>query len=240
MRARHIVIVAVATALLLAACGDDDDVSSGDTTSTVVTSPSEEPSSATTGLEGLAQPAIWPASDVVFDTPEAAAADFVTEVLRVPPELGEFRAGDARSGEIEVLSPGEGGVGPPVVRGLLLMRRLGPSDGWFVLAAVSDNASITAPTSMDEVAAGPLVVDGQARGFEGNVVVTAFDAGDRAAELDQTVTQGGALEAPEPFTVSLDLSGAAAGRTVVLLVQGGVGLETDPGDFSAIPVVIAS
>jgi hypothetical protein len=26
---------------------------------------------------------------------------------------------------------------------------------------------------------------------------------------------------------------------VVLMVRGGVGLETDPGDFSAIPVLIA-
>jgi hypothetical protein len=48
------------------------------------------------------QPAIWPAADVVFDTPEAAAADFVSTVLRVPPTLGEFQQGDPDSGEIGV------------------------------------------------------------------------------------------------------------------------------------------
>ena len=35
------------------------------------------------------------------------------------------------------------------------------------------------------------------------------------------------------------MSGAQPGDTVMLLLQGGVGLETDPGDFAAIPVVIA-
>ena len=40
--------------------------------------------------------------------------------------------------------------------------------------------------------------------------------------------------------MSLDLSGASPGEVVTLLVRGGVGLETDPGDFGAIPVVIAS
>jgi hypothetical protein len=163
----------------------------------------------------------------------------VTEVLGVPPVLGEFQQGDARSGEIEVLSAGEGDASTGVPRGLLLMRQLGPGDGWFVIAAVNDNASITTPEPMAEVAAGPLTVAGDARGYEANVVVTAFVAGDVDAQLDQAVTLGGALDVPEPFTVNLDLSGASGGDVVALLVRGGAGLETDPGDFGAIPVVIA-
>jgi hypothetical protein len=91
---------------------------------------------------------------------------------------------------------------------------------------------------MDEVVAEPLMVEGRARGFEGNVVVTAFIAGDADAQLDQVMTQAGAFETPEPFTVSLDLSGRSPGDTVVLLVRGDAGLETDPGEFGAIPVVI--
>jgi hypothetical protein len=159
-------------------------------------------------------------------------------VLDVPPELGEFEQGDARSGEIEVFSPGEGG-GTPVPRGRLLLRQLGADDGWFVLAAVNDNATITSPESGAEVPAGPLEVEGRARGFEANVVVSAFVAGEGDDELDRAVTQGGALETPEPYTVSLDLSGAGPGDVIALLVRGGTGLETDPGDFGAIPVVIA-
>jgi hypothetical protein len=92
---------------------------------------------------------------------------------------------------------------------------------------------------MAEVPAGALTIEGKARGFEANVVVRAFVAGDADAQLDQEITQGGAFETPEPFTVSLDLSSASAGDVVTLLVRGGTGLETDPGEFGAIPVVIA-
>jgi len=234
MRRRPILVSFVALVALLAACGDDD--SGNGSTGTATT----EPSSTTSAPEGLEQPAIWPAADVAFDTPEEAAEDFVTEVLGVPPTLGEFQQGDSRSGEIEVFSPGEGDAGTRVVRGLLLLRQLGPANGWFVLAAANDNASITTPASMDEVAAGLLTVEGRARGFEANVVVTAFEAGDAGAELDQVIAQGGAFETPEPFSVTLDLSRATPGDTVVLLVRGGTGLETDPGEFGAIPVVIST
>jgi hypothetical protein len=246
----------------LAACGDDDEGTTSEvTTSRVATTTSAPPTSGTastvaestttaattttemttttTASAGLEQPAIWPAAGVVFDTPEAAAEDFVVQVLGVPPTLGEFQQGDSRSGEIEVLSPGEGDAGRAVARGLLLLRQLGPDDGWFVLAAVNDNASIAVPGSGEPVVAGSVTVDGSARGFEANVVVTAFVAGDAGTELDQQITMGGAFETPEPFSVTLDLSGASPGQIVVLLVRGGTGLETDPGEFGAIPVIVA-
>lgn len=229
----RVLVGALGVSFLLAACGDDTTDTTASTTTTV------EDTTTTSGPVVLDQPAIWPAADVVFDTPEAAAEDFVGTVLGVPPALGEFQQGDARSGEIEVLSLGEGSSATPVVRSLLLLRQLGPDDGWFILAAVNDNETITAPASMSEVAAGPLTVEGVGRGFEANVVVTALVAGDASRQLDQAITQGGALETPEPYSVSLDLSGAAAGDIVTLLVRGGTGLETDPGDFAALPVVIA-
>jgi hypothetical protein len=224
----------IAAVALLGACGGDDD-STADT-STTTTSVA---GTTTTAPAPAEQPAIWPAAGVVFETPEAAAEDFVTKLLGVPPELGEFQAGDARSGEIEVLSRGEDGTASPIVRSVLLLRQLGPDDGWFVLAAVNDNASITTPESGAEVAAGPLGVEGVGRGFEANVVVSASLAGDESAQFDQVVTQGGSGETPEPFAVELDLGDASPGDVVVLLVCGGAGLETDPGDFGAIPVVIA-
>jgi hypothetical protein len=183
----------------------------------------------------LGQQAIWPASDVVFATPEAAAEDFVVNALGVPADLGDFQAGDARSGEIEVLF-GEGG-GTPVVRSLLDLRQLGPDDGWFVQSAINPNASITSPGYFALVPAGPLTVQGLGRGFEGLVVVEAFPPGN-ADLLDQEITSGGSTGTPEPFSVSLDLSGTSPGDVVTLLVRGGVGNENDPGDFGAIPVVI--
>ena len=209
------------------------------TTRTTETTTTTTATTTTTEVQ-LEQPAIWPAPEVAFATPEEAAADFVAQVLGVPPMLGEFQRGDTRSGEIEVLFPGEGDSATPTPRGLLLVRQIEPRDDWFVIAAVNDNASISSPEGLAVVAAGPLTVEGVGRGFEGTVVVSAFVAGDAEAVLDSQITQGGAFADAEPFAVTLDLSAAAPGEVVVLLVRGDVGLESDPGDFGAIPVVIAS
>lgn len=231
----------IAAVALLTSCGADDPRSADSTATTTtaeVTTTTAELTTTTGGLAEFAQPAIWPAADVVFETPDEAAADFVAQVLGVEPVLGEFRQGDSRSGEIEVFSPGEGGAGSRVARGLLLLRQLGPENGWFIVAAANDFASITSPESNAMVDAGPLSVEGLARGFEANVVVTAHVAGHAEAVLDQQITQGGAMETAEPYAVTLDLSGAPPGGIVMVLVRGGVGLETDPGEFGAIPVVI--
>lgn len=240
MRVQGWLIAVTITAVLVSGCGGDDPGAGTDsTTTTVVTTTTEPTSTPTSAVVGLEQPAIWPAADVVFDTPEQAAEDFVAAVLGVPARLGEFQQGDGRSGEIEVLAPSETDAGPPVARSLLLLRQLGPDDGWFVLAAVNDNTSIVSPQALAEVAAGAVAVEGVGRGFEGLVVVEAFRPGGPAA-LDQVITQGGSMETAEPFSVQVDLSAGAPGEVVMLLVRGGVGLETDPGDFGAIPVVIAA
>lgn len=232
--------------LLLTACDGDDE---GATTATSTTTTDVEESTTTVAVDdptttsevaGQEHPAVWPAAEVALDTPEEAAEGFVEEVLGVPPTLGEFRQGDARSGEIEVFSPGEGEGGSRVLRSVLLLRRLGPEDGWFVVGAVSEHATITTPESAAEVPAGSIDVAGSARGFEASVVVSAYVAGDAEALLDRVTTQGGAFEEPEPYSVTLDLSGASPGDVVILLVRGATGLETDPGDFGAVPVVVTS
>jgi hypothetical protein len=191
----------------------------------------------------LDQPAIWPAPDVVFATPDEAAADFVSTVLisEGDPVLGEFRQGDSRSGEIPVLFAGESGdLDPPQEQGLLFLRQIGPTDGWYVIGASSDGAVIDTPSSLDEVPAGTVTVSGEGRGFEGTLVVSAFAPGDLASEFDREIGAGGAFEELQPYSVELDLSGATAGDVVVILVQGDTGLGSDPGTFAAIPVVISS
>ncbi|MGZ6992957.1 MAG: Gmad2 immunoglobulin-like domain-containing protein [Ilumatobacteraceae bacterium] len=193
---------------------------------------------ATSGVVETQPPAIWPAAGVTIDSPDQVAAEFVTEVLGVEPVLGDFKQGDSRSGEIEVFSPGEGAAATAASRGILLLRQLGDGTGWFIIGAVNEHASITSPASGAVVAAGPLTVEGVARGQEANVVVTAFVAGDAKSVLDSKITMGGAMETALPYSVALDLSKATPGEVVALLVRGGAGLETDPGEFSAIPVVI--
>ena len=253
MRTSHALPAVIATAALLIGCGNDaGDTASTTTvpitttstttsttspTATTMASTSTTTVSATTTSEVVSdlQPAIWPAADVVFATPQEAAADFVANVLHVAPLLGEYVGGDARSGEIEVFSPGET---TPGSRSLLFLRMLGPSDGWFVIGAANPNVTISTPEANARVAAELLTVEGVGRGFESTVVVTAFLAGHSEIVFDQVITAGGAWETPLPYTVTIDLTGASPGDVLMLLVHGDTGLDNDPGEFGALPVVI--
>lgn len=182
--------------------------------------------------------AVWPASDVVFVTPEEAATDFIEQVFQVEPLLSEFRLGDARSGEFEVLSPLDDDdpatAAPTGVT--LFLRQLGADDGWFVLAAVSEGVSIGAPEFADEVAAASLVVTGEGRGFEGTVVVRAIVPGDPPTELDLEITATD-WRTPVPYEVTLDLTGATTGDVVMIIARGDTGI-TATGEFAALPIII--
>lgn len=239
MAKRTVLTVLVSLSLLVGgACGngDDDTVDAAGGSSTTTTEAGA--SSTTTAAPSERQPAIWPDGDDGFPTPAAAASDFVRKVLGVPPVLGEFQAGDSRSGEMVVFSPGEDGT-RRIPRSTLLLRKLGPSDGWFVIGAANEHVTIDEPDTLAEVPAATIEVSGRSRGFEGNTVVTAFVVGSPDRPLDEAITTTGAMAESLPYTVSIDLSGAPSGSTVVLLVRGGTGLETDPGEHSAIPVTIA-
>lgn len=231
----------VVLAAIVSSCGGDDQDTPPDSTvpaATSTTAPvttTAEAATTTTTVPTLEQPALWPAPEVVFTTPEDAAADFVRSVFSVEPMLGPYAAGDARSGEIEVFTPGEG---RPLSRGLLLVRMLGPADGWFVIGAANDLVTITSPEVNAVVPAGLLTVEGIAEGFEGTVILTAFRAGRADAVLDEVVTQGGSTS-PEPYRATIDLSEAAPGEVIALVVRAGTGLDQDPGEFTAIPLVIA-
>lgn len=179
--------------------------------------------------------AIWWSNDSVADTPEGAATAAVESLIGVIPVLGDYMGGDNRSGEMIVYSPGET---TPVERSLLLLRQLGPADQWSVIGAINAAMTIDRPEARSVVPAGMLTVSGRARGFEALVVVTAHRIGDTIELIDHAFTMGGSLETPEPFTVELDLSDANPGDVIAIVVRGGVGLEDDPGEFSAIPIRI--
>ncbi len=246
-------LVLIASIALVGACGSesssdgttDETTTAAPTTAAPTTAapttaapttaaPSTEPS---TTEPTVMQPAIWPSGDVVFTTPEEAANDFLAAVFGDGPMIGEFRAGDARSGEIEVFASAEG-VRIGEARSVLFLRQLGPDDGWFVLSAASDVATVTTPEVGTNVPAGLLTVEGVGMGFEATIIVSAFEAGRADNEFDRIVTMAGNLGVALPYSVELDVSGADDGDVVTLLVRGSTGLETDPGDFGAIPVVI--
>lgn len=179
--------------------------------------------------------AIWSSSEPTADTPEGAATAAVKSLIGVTPVLGDYMAGDSRSGEMLVYSPGET---TPVERSLLLLRQLGSSDQWSVIGAINSAMTIDQPASGGFVPAGLLTVSGRGRGFEALVVVTAHRIGDSIELIDQEITMGGSLETSEPFSVELDLTDTDPGDVIAIVVRGGVGLEDDPGEFSAIPIRI--
>ncbi len=226
----RLLVPALVAALVVAACGDDDPPDTAAPTST--SSTTAVPDTAV----GLAQPAVWPGSDVAPDTPEEAATAFVEDLLGVPAVLGPFQQGDARSGEIEVGLRTEDGRGSDQVRTTLLLRQLAPTEGWYVIAAVSEGMAITSPT-IEDSPSGEVVVAGSGRGFEGTVVVQVVIPG-VAEPVAEAIAAGGSMGELEPWEVTLDLSEVAPGTVVGIVAKGGVGLETDPGEVAALPVVV--
>ena len=231
-----------ATMLLLwgaSGCGDDS-ITISTTTHATTTTQASTTSQTSTVPSTFEQLAVWPAPGMIMTSPEDAARDFVEQALGVPAVLGPFQQGDQRSGEIEVFVSTDSENSPRRwLRGVLFLRQLGPSDAWFVLGGASEHVTIERPASGGEVPAGPLVVQGRGRGFEATLVVTAFLPG-RSEPLDLAVTFGGGLDVARPYEAELDLSSVAPGTVIGVMTRGGVGLETDPGEFAVLPVLVQS
>ena len=221
-------LVALSALVGLASCSSKDTADLTTTTETTTT-----PTSTTTTIPQLEQPAIWPAANVSFQTPQEAAEDFVRNALGVEPHIGEFQGGDSLSGEIDVYSPES-----EVVRGTLLLRKLGPSMSWFVTAAVNANNTISSPAHQSSIDAAVTEVTGKGRGYEAQLRVTAIDPSAYSQPIDQQFPMGGSAEEALPFSTTLDLSDIASGSIVTIILQGSAGLEEDPGDFCAIAVRI--
>lgn len=169
------------------------------------------------------------------DTPESAAKAAVRELLGVTPILGEFQAGDSRSGEMLVFSPGENGL---MQRSLLLLRQMWPGEKWSVIAAINPEIGIDAPPAGSQQNPGMLTVSGMARGFEGTVIVSAYRVGADNKVLDMRIAAGGGLWDPGPYSVELNLNGTATGEVIAIVVRGDSGLDNDTGEFSAIAIRI--
>ncbi len=255
MYRHHRLAVLFVLGLAFAGCSDDETSSptTDPATSAVSTTSASTPTTtatATTAATATTSPTLAPttssAPDSVGDqtlglwppggaeTPEQAVLTFVDEFFDVDPNIGEFRAGDARSGEIDVLGPEEAGG----VRATAFVRQLGPGDRWYVIGAGSDGVQITEPATGASVAPGPVAVEGFGRGFESTINVRALIVDVDATELDSAIGAGGPFGELEPFDVTLDLADAQPGDTVVLIARGDTGLSDDPGEFSTIALTV--
>jgi hypothetical protein len=232
MRAGRTLVASLAVAALLGACGDDD-IEPAET--------GEAPTTVASTTETTAGSSSTTETTSTSTTPEDSGAVAAAEAFMAAffpgntATVGEFRQGDARSGEVEVLRPAEGGGSANLAATLLV--RLDDSDEWQVIGATSEFVTIEEPENLAEVTPGQLTVSGTGRGFEGTLNVRAATADGTA--LADAVAMGGSLETPEPYEAALDLSGATPGEDVFVIVAGGTGLEGDPGEFAANRLTVA-
>jgi hypothetical protein len=239
MIAGIVVIVAALIAALFVFTADDDDetsdpVPTSATTDVDPTTSSTEPSTTTepptttteviettapTTTEGAPVPddaartAMWPwvETDTRYGDPVEAATGFASDFLGFDePVVGDFMAGDSRSGEVEVRSFADG----PVT--VVFVRQLTDDDSWWILGAASENIVIDEPDALAEVES-PLTVSGAALAFEGTVDVQLRADGNGEPIFEGFVTASGGAE-PGPFTESFEFVGPnETGGALVML-----------------------
>ncbi len=179
--------------------------------------------------------AVWSSTGERSNSPESAALAAIDELLGITPIISDYMAGDNRSGEVTVFSPGDGAW---KVRSTLFLRQMGVDDRWSVLGAVGPGVVIDEPASGSTHAPGWLTISGRARGYEGTVVISAHTAGDDPVLVDQVIVSAGSMSDIEPFSARVDLRDTSKGDVIAIVVRGDTGLEDDPGEFSAIPIRI--
>ncbi len=204
------VIILVVVGVIVLRDSDDGDtgLAAGSTTtsttaSTTTTSTTTEPTSTTFTLDvdpyGVAFPA--PTTSQRFDSPETAARAYATDVLGFSElEMGDYQAGDSRSGEIPITDrPGH----PETT---VMVRQMG-DDHWYVLGSVAPDITVDSPAAGDTVGS-PFDTEGTALAFEGTVNVTVFVQGDLRSIGEGFVTGSGTPPAG-PFQGSIDFEAPA-------------------------------
>ncbi len=178
--------------------------------STDVTEPTEPP---TTEVPSATSSAIWPWANTPtrFDDPVDAATSFAVDYLGfTDPQVGDFQAGDSRSGEVSVQA---GAVGPTTV---VFVRQLTDDDTWWVLGAAAENIVIEDPDQGATVSS-PLTVTGTALAFEGTVDVE-LRADDNGEPIATDFVTGSGGPEPGPFEGEIEFtSPGPVGGALVLI-----------------------
>lgn len=181
----------------------------GPTTSPGTATSRPDPTTNASGVPADAVTAVWPTGAVPtrYTDPVAAARGFAIDMAAFgDPVLGDFRAGDSRSGEVEIRPAPDG----PVTT--VLVRMLG--DGtWWVLGAATADVTLDSPAAGD-VLMGTAELRGSALAFEGTVDVRILD--DTLATLASGVVTGGG-DVARPFSAEFPMDGPASGHGTVLL-----------------------
>jgi hypothetical protein len=173
------VVAVVAILVGVLALTDDDDTSTTTTTSSTSTVAEDTttttgPTTTTTLDPGVTDQALFPApaGSATFTDPREIARAFALEVLgfRADMVVGDYAAGDSRSGEVEVRAQQQGQ--PTIV----LVRQLADDDRWFVIGAATESIEVATPIPGARITS-PQPVIGRATAFEGHVDVTLLADG---------------------------------------------------------------
>jgi Immunoglobulin-like domain of bacterial spore germination len=198
-------VVAVAAVVYLVTRDD------GTSTQTVATSTTATSTSAPTTLPVDTSIAVWPfpSSTTRFSDPVSAARGFATDYVGFTnPVVGEFRQGDARSGEVPVQSKATG----PVTT--VLVRQLG--DSWWVLGASTPNIQLTSPAALTAISS-PVPLQGTSTAFEATVN-TQVRQDSSTQTLGTGIVMGGANGQMGSFdgTLAFDPPSTSSGAVTLL------------------------
>ena len=155
--------------------------------------------------------AVWPfaSSAIRYSDPVSAARGFATDYVGFTDAVvGEFRQGDARSGEVPVQAKATG----PITT--VLVRQLG--DSWWVLGASTPNIQLTSPAALATISS-PVRLQGMSTAFEATVNTEVRSDGS-SQPIGTGIVMGGANGEFGPFdgTLSFSPPTATAGSLVLL------------------------
>lgn len=157
------------------------------------------------------QGAVWPpeGGSVTYTDPVQAAVGFATDFVGfIDPLVGEFQAGDARSGEVGIRATATG----PITT--VLLRQLEEDGSWSVLGAVTDSISPTAPEK-DAILKSPVTLRGSSTAFEGTVDVAVRSVNNDKPLATGYVT-GGSMGEMGPFESTLEFADSATDQGAVV------------------------
>jgi hypothetical protein len=201
------VAVVLAAVAVVAVTDDDDDPGAAAPTTTTTA-----PSTTTTTAPADLSTAVWPASGsgIEIKDPAETARRFAVDFLGfVDPVVGEFMAGDARSGEVEIRPTRDG----PVTT--VFVRLLGTTGAWFVLGAATGAIQIEAPEALAAISS-PVRLQGRSTAFEANVQTELRVDGVRKP-IAEGYVMGGSMGEMGPFDGTLAFPNPSAPSGALIL-----------------------
>jgi hypothetical protein len=230
--AAAIAVVVIAAVVLTA--DDDEPVSSGTTSSSSTTTSSTTSTTegtTTTTFQGVDPDApIYPdpTTSQRFDEPTALALAFVRDFIGfTDPVVGDYKAGDSRSGEVEVRGFADGAPTFVAVRQL-------EDDHWYVVGASTDSIRLSTPEVGDTLTS-PQPLEGQAYAFEGTVAVRLFADGVQEP-IGETFVTGRGDGVLGPFSGEIEFTNDTGATHGVLVLYSESAENGAPMEFSAIRV----